>query len=96
MSGTAAVDRERRGPLIPMTITQETPSMSSTTRRTGPAATYLVHFFGGGLVDRGECYAVERFPSAPCSMLAITECVCSNGSRFLEVSCRNVATTVFW
>ena len=22
---------------------------------------YLVHFFGGGLVDRGECYAVERF-----------------------------------
>lgn len=35
--------------------------MSSTTRRTGPAETYLVHFFGGGLVDKGECYAVERF-----------------------------------
>ena len=35
--------------------------MSSTTRRTGPAETYLVHFFGGGLVDQGECYAVERF-----------------------------------
>ncbi len=35
--------------------------MSSTTRRTGPATTYLVHFFGGGLLDRGECYAVERF-----------------------------------
>jgi len=35
--------------------------MSSITRRTGPATTYLVHFFGGGLLDRGECYAVERF-----------------------------------
>ena len=35
--------------------------MSSRTRRTGPAETYLVHFFGGGLVDPGECYAVERF-----------------------------------
>ena len=37
--------------------------MSSTIRRTGPATTYLVHFFGGGLIDKGECYVVERFRS---------------------------------
>jgi len=35
--------------------------MSPTTRRDGPATTYLTHFFGGGLLDEGECYAVERF-----------------------------------
>ena len=35
--------------------------MSPTTRRDGPSTTYLTHFFGGGLLDEGECYAVERF-----------------------------------
>ena len=24
---------------------------------------YLTHFFGGGLIDKGECYVVERFRS---------------------------------
>ncbi len=37
--------------------------MSSTTPRTSPATTFLVHFFGGGLIDKGECYVVERFRS---------------------------------
>ena len=37
--------------------------MSSATPRTGPATTFLVHFFGGGLIDNGECYVVERFRS---------------------------------
>ena len=26
-----------------------------------PTTTFLTHFFGGGLIDRGECYVVERF-----------------------------------
>ena len=25
------------------------------------ASTFLTHFFGGGLIDKGECYVVERF-----------------------------------
>ena len=25
------------------------------------ATTFLTHFFGGGLVDEGRCYVVERF-----------------------------------
>lgn len=28
-----------------------------------PATTFLIHFFGRGLVDEGRCYAVERFVS---------------------------------
>ena len=35
--------------------------MTSTASRTAPAATYMVHLFGRGLVDEGRCYAVERY-----------------------------------
>ena len=35
--------------------------MSIHTDRRGPASTFLVHFFGRGLVDEGRTYAVERF-----------------------------------
>ena len=35
--------------------------MSRHTDRRAPASTFLVHFFGRGLVDEGQCYAVERF-----------------------------------
>lgn len=31
--------------------------------RHAPAETFLTHFFGGGLIDKGECYVVERFRS---------------------------------
>ena len=31
--------------------------------RRAPATTFLTSYFGGGLVDKGECYAVERFRS---------------------------------
>ena len=34
-------------------------SMDSSAR----ATTFLTHYFGGGLVDEGRCYAVERFRS---------------------------------
>ena len=37
--------------------------MSACTHRRAPATTYLIHFFGRGLVDEGHCYAVERFVS---------------------------------
>lgn len=37
--------------------------MSTRTHRRTPATTFLVHFFGRGLVDEGRCYAVERFVS---------------------------------
>ena len=48
----AACAGEGRGPFAPMTITQEAPNMSSTTRRTGPAETHSVHSFGGEFVDQ--------------------------------------------
>ena len=35
--------------------------MSRHTDRRAPASTFLIHFFGRGLVDEGRCYAVERF-----------------------------------
>ena len=35
--------------------------MSTTTDARTPASTFLTHFFGGGLIDKGECYVVERF-----------------------------------
>ena len=35
--------------------------MSRHTDRRAPASTFLVHFFGRGLVDEGRCYSVERF-----------------------------------
>ena len=31
--------------------------------RRAPAATFLTHYFGGGLIDKGECYVVERYRS---------------------------------
>ena len=37
--------------------------MTTRTKRRAPATTFLVHFFGRGLVDEGRCYAVERFVS---------------------------------
>ena len=37
--------------------------MTDTLDRRAPAATYLTHYFGGGLVDKGECYVVERYRS---------------------------------
>ena len=37
--------------------------MSKPLDRHAPAATFLTHFFGGGLIDKGECYVVERFRS---------------------------------
>lgn len=37
--------------------------MSTRTHRRAPATTFLIHFFGRGLVDEGCCYAVERFVS---------------------------------
>ncbi len=33
------------------------------TDRRAPASTFLVHYFGRGLVDEGRTYAVERFRS---------------------------------
>ena len=35
--------------------------MTSTATGTAHTATYLIHFFGHGLVDEGRCYAVERY-----------------------------------
>ena len=35
--------------------------MSGYVDRRAPATTFLTHYFGGGLIDRGECYVVERF-----------------------------------
>ncbi len=31
--------------------------------RRPPAPTFLTSYFGGGLIDKGECYVVERFRS---------------------------------
>ena len=35
--------------------------MSTSTNGRAPASTFLTHYFGGGLIDQGECYVVERF-----------------------------------
>ena len=35
--------------------------MSTSTNGRAPASTFLTHYFGGGLLDQGECYVVERF-----------------------------------
>ena len=37
--------------------------MTAHTDWRAPATTFLIHFFGRGLVDEGRCYAVERFVS---------------------------------
>ena len=35
--------------------------MTNTLDRRAPSATFLTHYFGGGLIDKGECYVVERY-----------------------------------
>lgn len=40
--------------------------MSTRTDRRVPASTYLIHYFGRGLVDEGRCYVVERFKALAC------------------------------
>ena len=35
--------------------------MGTSANGRAPSPTFLTHFFGGGLLDRGEYYAVERF-----------------------------------
>ena len=35
--------------------------MSTTTDARTPASTFLTYFFGGGRIDKGDCYVVERF-----------------------------------
>ena len=37
--------------------------MSTRTDRRAHASTFLIHYFGRGLVDEGRSYAVERFVS---------------------------------
>jgi len=36
-------------------------AMSAYADSRAPTTTFLTHFFGGGLIDKGECYVVERF-----------------------------------
>lgn len=35
--------------------------MSAHVDSRAPTTTFLTHYFGGGLIDKGEYYAVERF-----------------------------------
>ena len=35
--------------------------MSEYVGRRAPTTTFLIHYFGGGLIDKGDCYVVERF-----------------------------------
>ena len=35
--------------------------MSTSINDRAPASTFLTHYFGGGLLEQGECYVVERF-----------------------------------
>lgn len=39
----------------------EVVAMSGFVDSCAPTTTFLTHFFGGGLIDMGECYVVERF-----------------------------------
>ena len=48
---------------VPIAVTEEAQTMTDTLDRRAPAATFLTHYFGGGLVDKGECYVVERYRS---------------------------------
>lgn len=36
-------------------------AMSGFVDSRAPTTTFLTHFFGGGLIDKGQCYVVERF-----------------------------------
>ena len=44
-------------------VTEEEKATNNTLDRRTPATTYLTHYFGGGLIDKGECYVVERYRS---------------------------------
>ena len=35
--------------------------MSTCVSSPAPTTTFLTHYFGGGLIGKGECYVVERF-----------------------------------
>ena len=35
--------------------------MSACVDSRAPTTTFLTHYFGGGLINKGECYVVERF-----------------------------------
>ena len=61
MAGTAAGVRGRVSATLPITGTREDTAMSTHVDIRTPATTFLTHYFGGGLVDKGECYVVERF-----------------------------------
>ena len=60
----AGFDRNgRRSPwrepvTAPITGTMEDAAMTKPLDRHAPATTFLTHFFGGGLIDKGECYVV--------------------------------------
>jgi len=47
--------------VLPITDTTGGSDMRMTTNARTPASTFLSHFFGGGLIDKGECYLLERF-----------------------------------
>jgi len=51
-----------RAPARPPTIAcRESFAMGTSANGRAPSPTFLTHYFGGGLLDRGECYAIERF-----------------------------------
>ena len=67
--------------------------------RLGDAEIELVYAIVlGELTDRPPAGSamVRHLPSSPCTMLAITACVWSWGSRLREVSSVKVAITAFW
>lgn len=51
---------------VPIAVTEEAQTMTNTLDRRLPAATFLTHYFGGGLIDKGEGYLVERYRSMSC------------------------------
>ena len=48
---------------VRITVMEEAEAMGNTLDKRAPATTYLTHYFGGGLIDKGECYVVERYRS---------------------------------
>ena len=55
--------------------------MTKALDRHAPATTYLTHFFGGGLIDKGECYVVERFRSMSCGEIRRSPGKASSGKN---------------
>ena len=49
--------------MVSIAKTQEAETMSNTLDGRALAPTFLTHYFGGGLIDEGECYVVERYRS---------------------------------